>query len=61
MTAARLWQRPPPEETIARVLQRKGALGLTRLADITGLDRIGIPVVLSIRPTARYLSVDAGK
>lgn len=61
MTAARVWQRPPPEETIPRVLQRKGALGLTRLADITGLDRIGIPVVLSIRPTARYLSVDAGK
>ena len=61
MTAARAWERPPPEETVARVLDRKGALGLTRLADITGLDRIGIPVVLSVRPTARYLSVDAGK
>jgi len=61
MSAGAVWKRPPPEETVARVLERRGELGLTRLADITGLDRIGIPVVLSVRPTARYLSVDAGK
>jgi ribosomal protein S12 methylthiotransferase accessory factor len=46
---------------VARVLEHRASLGLTRLADVTGLDRIGIPVVLAVRPEARYLSVDAGK
>jgi ribosomal protein S12 methylthiotransferase accessory factor len=55
------WRRPPPEETVRRVLERRPLLGLTRLADITHLDRIGVPVVLAVRPQARYLSVDAGK
>ena len=50
-----------PEQTLARVRGRFGAIGLTRLADITGLDVLGIPVVLSIRPQAGYLSVDGGK
>lgn len=50
-----------PEETLNRVRGRFGAIGLTRLADITGLDAIGIPVILSVRPQAGYLSVDGGK
>lgn len=58
---ASAWSRPAPETTLARVLKHRDALGLTRLADITGLDRIGIPVVLAVRPQAQYLSVDAGK
>ena len=36
-------------------------LGITRLADVTGLDDIGIPVVQAIRPNARSLSVSQGK
>jgi ribosomal protein S12 methylthiotransferase accessory factor len=35
--------------------------GITRLANITGLDRIGIPVVTAVRPAAQTLSVAAGK
>jgi ribosomal protein S12 methylthiotransferase accessory factor len=35
--------------------------GVTRLANITGLDRIGIPVVSAIRPAASTLSAAAGK
>lgn len=35
--------------------------GITRLADITHLDRVGIPVVLAIRPAGLYLGADAGK
>lgn len=36
-------------------------IGLTRLADVTGLDSIGIPVVSAIRPMGRSLSTQQGK
>jgi YcaO-like protein with predicted kinase domain len=36
-------------------------LGITRLADVTGLDNIGIPVFQAIRPNSRSLSVSQGK
>ncbi|MDI9633679.1 MAG: YcaO-related McrA-glycine thioamidation protein [Methanolinea sp.] len=42
----------PPEETLARVEKVLPAAGITRVADITSLDRVGIPVFSSIRPTA---------
>lgn len=35
--------------------------GVTRLADITGLDRLGLPVWQAIRPDGRSLSVHQGK
>jgi ribosomal protein S12 methylthiotransferase accessory factor len=38
-----------------------GLTGITRLADVTGLDRIGIPVWLAIRPNGRSLSGGQGK
>jgi len=34
----------PPEETMARAEAKMPAAGITRVADITNLDRIGIPV-----------------
>ena len=37
------------------------AFGITRLANVTGLDRIGIPVWMCIRPNGRALSVSQGK
>jgi ribosomal protein S12 methylthiotransferase accessory factor len=51
----------PPEETFERIRPTFKTIGLTRLANVTGLDRIGMPVVLSVRPNAGYLAVDAGK
>jgi len=42
----------PLEETLARIEPKVPAAGITRVADITGLDRIGIPVFSCIRPTA---------
>jgi len=42
----------PPEETLSRVESKMPAAGITRVADITNLDRIGIPVFSSIRPMA---------
>ena len=50
-----------PGETLEQLRPHFPRIGLTRLADITGLDRIGIPVVLSVRPNAGYLALDAGK
>jgi ribosomal protein S12 methylthiotransferase accessory factor len=51
----------PPEETwesLGEVLPRAG---ITRVADVTGLDRIGIPVWQAVRPASRNLSVSQGK
>jgi putative methanogenesis marker protein 1 len=42
----------PPETTLARIEGLLPAAGITRVADITSLDRVGIPVFSSIRPTA---------
>ncbi len=53
----------PPEETLSRVESKMPAAGITRVADITNLDRIGIPVFSSIRPMADLgaISVYNGK
>lgn len=50
-----------PAETVARVLPMKRAMGITRVADVTGLDVIGVPVVMVCRPNARSVSVSQGK
>ncbi|MCW5851386.1 MAG: YcaO-like family protein [Anaerolineae bacterium] len=36
-------------------------MGITRIANITGLDHIGLPVVMVCRPNSRSLSVAQGK
>jgi YcaO-like protein with predicted kinase domain len=36
-------------------------IGVSRLADVTGLDRVGLPVVAAIRPLSRNLTVTFGK
>lgn len=50
-----------PSQTLARILPLKDAFGITRLATITGLDRVGLPVVIAIRPNARSIAVSQGK
>lgn len=50
-----------PAETLARVLPHARAMGITRIADVTGLDVVGIPVVMVVRPNARSLVVAQGK
>ena len=42
----------PLDETLARIEPLVPVAGITRVADITSLDRIGIPVFSCIRPTA---------
>jgi ribosomal protein S12 methylthiotransferase accessory factor len=50
-----------PAQTVARVLPMMRAAGITRVADVTGLDSIGIPVVMVCRPNSRSVSVAQGK
>jgi YcaO-like protein with predicted kinase domain len=50
-----------PAETLARVRPHMARMGITRLGNITGLDRIGIPVAIAVRPNSRSVSVSQGK
>jgi ribosomal protein S12 methylthiotransferase accessory factor len=50
-----------PEATLARVRPLLPVMGITRIANVTGLDRIGIPVIMVSRPNARSISVSQGK
>ena len=50
-----------PEDTLRQYTPLGHSLGITRLANITGLDSIGIPVYTSIRPNSRSLSTSQGK
>jgi ribosomal protein S12 methylthiotransferase accessory factor len=52
-----------PQETIEKVEGKLKAAGVTRIAEITHLDRIGIPVYSAIRPGAAEgaVSIYAGK
>jgi ribosomal protein S12 methylthiotransferase accessory factor len=47
--------------TLAWIRPLLPQFGITRVANVTGLDRIGIPVWICIRPNGRSLSVSQGK
>jgi ribosomal protein S12 methylthiotransferase accessory factor YcaO len=52
----------PPAETMTLVAEAAAASGVTRVADITGLDRIGIPVYSAMVPSSEEgISVSSGK
>jgi ribosomal protein S12 methylthiotransferase accessory factor len=48
-------------DTLARLEATKHQFGITRIAVVTGLDRIGIPVALVTRPNSRSVAVSQGK
>ena len=50
-----------PEETYRTVRPLMEAIGVTRVADITGVDRIGIPVAAAVRPLAPIQVYSWGK
>ena len=50
-----------PEETLRQCSTLMERIGITRLANVTGLDFVGIPVYMAIRPTSRTLCVSQGK
>src|SRR5215217_3573792 len=43
----------PPRETIRRVTPLMPIVGVTRVAEVTGLDRVGIPNFSTVRPRER--------
>jgi len=50
-----------PAETLTLLEPHLRRFGITRVANVTGLDRIGVPVYLAVRPNARSLAVSQGK
>ncbi|MFE5262748.1 YcaO-like family protein [Streptomyces coelicoflavus] len=50
-----------PEETWALVDGLRSRFGITRVADVTGLDILGVPVVMAVRPAAKTHPVSPGR
>ena len=50
-----------PDETLAKAKPFLEQMGITRIANVTGLDRIGVPVVTVMRPNSRSVSISQGK
>ena len=50
-----------PRETLERMKPYLAPMGITRVANVTGLDTIGIPVFMACRPNSRSLAVSQGK
>ena len=50
-----------PEDTLAKAMPLAAEFGITRVANLTGLDRTGIPVIMVCRPNARSSAVFHGK
>lgn len=50
-----------PEETLDRITPFLSKMGITRCADVTYLDDLGIPVYCGVRPLGDILQVSSGK
>lgn len=50
-----------PHDTLAKISPRITEFGITRIANVTGLDVLEIPVYTAIRPLGHTLSVTQGK
>src|SRR6266403_3258530 len=49
------------ENTLRDALRLAPIMGITRVANVTGLDSVGIPVVMVCRPNSRSVAVSQGK
>ena len=50
-----------PAATFEAVRPYLGRAGVTRIADVTGLDHIGVPTTLALRPNAPTMACSSGK
>jgi len=50
-----------PAQTLAAVRPHLADMGITRIANLTGLDRVGLPTVMVTRPNSRSVAVALGK
>lgn len=55
------WRKSDPRETIERLRPLLPFFGISRVANVTGLDRLGLDVFVAIRPNSKFLSVSQGK
>jgi ribosomal protein S12 methylthiotransferase accessory factor len=51
----------PPSETLAEIEPYMARAGVTRIADVTGLDNVGVPTTLAIRPNSPTMACSSGK
>ncbi len=51
----------PVEATLAWLGPKLATMGVTRVGMVTGLDRIGLPVAMAVRPNSRTIAVAQGK
>src|SRR5881227_4300507 len=49
------------DDTLNRALPLAPVMGITRVANVTGLDTVGIPVVMVSRPNSRSVATSQGK
>src|SRR5512132_23241 len=49
------------DDTLKRALRLAPVMGITRVANVTGLDAVGVPVVMVCRPNSRSVAVSQGK
>ncbi len=54
-------RRLTPAETLNQIQDKLKLMGISRVANVTGLDRVGIPVYNAFRPLSRSISVSQGK
>jgi YcaO-like protein with predicted kinase domain len=50
-----------PTDTLARLNPLLRELGITRVGNVTGLDHVGVPTWVVVRPLSRSLTVSQGK
>ena len=51
----------PPEDTLAKISPALPHCGVTRLASVTYLDTLGVPIWVSVRPGGQALQISNGK
>ena len=62
LTALHSYERTmSPRQTLARLRPHFASLGITRLGELTGLDHLGIPIAMAVRPNSYSLAVSLGK
>ena len=60
-SSARSMRSLPPETTLLHARQWAATAGISEVTDITGLDVLGVPVFVSVRPQARGEAFTFGK
>ena len=55
------WRSNNVDETLKLIKANYKKFGITRVANVTGLDHVGIPIYSAIRPNSKTIVSSAGK